>query len=345
MQFSKWKIGAVALVCMLLPGSVHAQIVKNERLLSFEEKQVPAFVTTAAGSQLGISDEHYRDGDHSLSWTFEPGAALSIKKDLKFEKKDPTGKDTYLSAFIVWVYNEQAQDKQIRFEFLKDGKVCTSFPFGINFTGWRGAWVCYERDMQGTPEEGMDEIRIVAPDVKGKLFFDHLITASKVDARQQTADLQVPFVNKGTTNHWLVIYEHSLWKPDIPLTDVAGAQEQDIRSMEKRIRNMLWRGGGGGGAGGRRGRHGGRTSYLFRTSLRGIRTYGTRLGQRYVLQTGDRDKRLFQPDETRRHRLQQCGGCGAETRVGAEIHRHVRQCHRPGYCLWQLLGEYPPLRI
>ena len=60
MQFSKWKIGAVALVCMLLPGSVHAQIVKNERLLSFEEKQVPAFVTTAAGSQLGISDEHYR---------------------------------------------------------------------------------------------------------------------------------------------------------------------------------------------------------------------------------------------------------------------------------------------
>ena len=40
MQFSKWKIGAAALVCMLLPGSVHAQIVKNERLLSFEERQV-----------------------------------------------------------------------------------------------------------------------------------------------------------------------------------------------------------------------------------------------------------------------------------------------------------------
>ena len=26
MQFSKWKIGAVALVCMLLPGSVHAPV-------------------------------------------------------------------------------------------------------------------------------------------------------------------------------------------------------------------------------------------------------------------------------------------------------------------------------
>lgn len=66
------------------------------------------------------------------------------------------------------------------------------FPFGINFKGWRAAWVCYERDMQGVPEEGMNELRMVAPDVKGELFIDHLITATKVDARQQTADLQVP---------------------------------------------------------------------------------------------------------------------------------------------------------
>ena len=79
---------------------------------------------------------------------------------------------------------------RLLFEFLKDGKKCTSFPFGINFTGWRAAWVCYERDMQGIPEEGMNELRIVAPNSKGRLFIDHLITSTKVDARQQTADLQ-----------------------------------------------------------------------------------------------------------------------------------------------------------
>ena len=143
MQFSKWKIGVGALLWMLLPADGGAQIVKNERVLSFEEQQVPAFIT-ATGSQLAVSDEHYRDGGHSLSWTFSPESVLSIQKDLKFEKKDPTGKDTYLSAFIVWVYNEQAQDKTIEFEFLKDGKKCSSFPFGINFTGWRGASV-YQR--------------------------------------------------------------------------------------------------------------------------------------------------------------------------------------------------------
>ena len=102
------------------------------------------------------------------------------------------------------------------------------------------AWVCYERDMQGTPEPGMNELRIVAPDVKGELFIDHLITASKVDARQQTADVQVPFVNKGTTNHWLVIYEHSLWKAEIALTPVSEKDRQDMQLMEKRFRDMLY---------------------------------------------------------------------------------------------------------
>lgn len=239
MQFSKCKIGAALLLGMLLSPAANAQLVKHERLLSFEDGQVPAFVT-ATDARLAISGDHYRDGDHSLSWAFEPRSVLSIRKDLKFEPKDPTGKDTYLSAFIVWVYNEQAQDKQIEFQFLKDGRECTSFPFGINFTGWRGAWVCYERDMQGTPQEGMNEIRILAPDVKGKLCFDHIITAAKVDARQQTADVQVPFVNKGTTNHWLVIYEHSMWKPDIALAPITEAHKQDIHLLEKRFRDMLY---------------------------------------------------------------------------------------------------------
>ena len=239
MQFSKWTMGVGMLLGTLLPVSAEAQVVKNDKLLSFEDPQIPVFIS-GTDSRLEISDEHYKDGLHSLSWTFNPGAVLSIKKDLKFEKKDPTGKDTYLSAFIVWVYNEQAQDKKIEFEFLKDGKKCTSFPFGINFTGWRAAWVCYERDMVGTPEEGMNEIRIIAPDTKGKLYLDHIIPASKVDARQQTADVQVPFVNKGTTNHWLVIYEHSLWKPDIPLTAVSETQKQEMRKIEKRFRDMLY---------------------------------------------------------------------------------------------------------
>lgn len=93
-------------------------------MFSFEESEVPACMSSE-NSKLSISTGHYKDGKHSLAWSFESGGILSLKKDLKFEKKDPTGKDLFLSAFIVWVYNEQPQDKKIEFQFLKDGKICT----------------------------------------------------------------------------------------------------------------------------------------------------------------------------------------------------------------------------
>ena len=233
------KFGVTTLFSLLCSTFLHAQVVTDERMFSFEEPQIPDCIT-ATHSRLSVSDLHYKDGKHSLEWTFEPGGILELKKDLKFEKKDPTGKDLYLSAFIVWVYNEVPQDATIEFQFLKDGKRCTSFPFGINFSGWRAAWVCYERDMQGTPEEGMNELRIIAPNSKGSLFIDHLITATKVDARQQTADLQVPFVNAGTTNHWLVVYQHSLLKPDIELTPVDDKQRAEMQLLEKRFRDMIY---------------------------------------------------------------------------------------------------------
>ena len=228
---------AMLLLLFFCPLFLDAQVVTDERMFSFEKPQVPECIS-ADQSQLSVSDVHYKDGKHSLEWAFNPGGVLKLKKDLKFEKKDPTGKDLFLSAFIVWIYNEEPQDATIEFEFLKDGKKCTSFPFGINFKGWRAAWVCYERDMQGTPEEGMNELRIVAPNAKGRLFIDHLITATKVDARQQTADLQVPFVNSGTKSHWLVIYKHSLLRPDIELTPVSDKQKEEMRLLEKRFRDM-----------------------------------------------------------------------------------------------------------
>ena len=215
-----------------------AQIIKHDRFFSFEEN-IPAEFT-AKNSSMEVNNEHFKDGHHSLAWKFEANGVLSIKKDLKFEPIDPTGKDLYMSAFIVWVYNEKAMDKQIEFQFLKDGKRCTSFPFNINYTGWRAAWVCYERDMEGTPEVGMNEIRVVAPDVEGQLFIDHMITATKVDARQQAPDFQIPFVHKDTDNHWLVIYKHSKLKTDLELTPITNEDKQQMKIIEDRYLPMIY---------------------------------------------------------------------------------------------------------
>lgn len=231
---------AFAFFCLLTVVYMYGNSTEKDKwLLSFEEESVPDFIT-GTDSQVATSTAHYKEGKQSLEWIFEPNGVLQLKKDLKFEKQDPTGKDTYLSSFVVWVYNEKPKDEAIRFEFLKNGHMCTSFPFNINFTGWRAAWVCYERDMQGTAEEGMDELRIVAPDRKGRLFIDHLITSTKLDSRYQTPDLQVPFVNAETSNHWLMVYKHSLLKPDIKLTPVSEKQKKDIRILEERLREQIF---------------------------------------------------------------------------------------------------------
>ena len=222
------------------PTAATAQMYDDPRMFSFENQQELSAIK-ADKSAIELSGTHWKNGKKSLLWNFEPGATLSIKKDLQFEPRDKGGRDNYLSAFIVWIYNEQPQPgKQIRFNFLKDGRQCTSFPVNINFRGWRGVWVCYERDMEGKPETGMNEIRIDAPDVKGKLYFDHLITAIKVDPRQQTADEQVPFVNKKTQNHWLIVMKNYQTKPDIELTPLTAQHKQEIAVMEQRFRDLLY---------------------------------------------------------------------------------------------------------
>ena len=230
-------LGLTACACAMSVDS-SAQLIENERMLSFEG-QVPAEIS-GTGSVFGINDIHYRDGKTSLSWKFQPNAVLSFKKEIKYEPFDTTGKDQYLSTFIVWVYNEKAVDKKIQFQFLKDGKKCTSFPFGINFTGWRAAWVCFERDMEGTPEVGMNEMQIIAPDVEGELFLDHIVTAVKLDGRQQAADHQVPFVHKETTNHWLVIYPHSKFTTDLKLTPVTAKEKKNMAQIEKRYKQLIY---------------------------------------------------------------------------------------------------------
>ncbi|NDV79909.1 chondroitinase family polysaccharide lyase [Dysgonomonas sp. 511] len=229
----------IFLLCFSITG-IRAQIIEHDRLLSFEGAEVPAYIS-GEKSELSISGKHFKDGSKSLVWDFEANGIMTVKKDLKFETKDPTGADTYLSTFIVWVYNETPIDGYIRFEFLKDGQKCTSFPFKINFKGWRTAWVCYERDMEGVPQEGMNEIRIVAPDAKGKLYIDHLLTAAKTDRRHQTADLQVPFVNATNDNHWLVVLKRSQLKPDIALEQtVSDLQAKDAKLIEQRFKEIIY---------------------------------------------------------------------------------------------------------
>ena len=69
------KFGVTTLFSLLCSTFLHAQVVTDERMFSFEEPQIPDCIS-GTRSQLSVSDVHYKDGKHSLEWTFESGGVL-----------------------------------------------------------------------------------------------------------------------------------------------------------------------------------------------------------------------------------------------------------------------------
>lgn len=229
------------LLAILMQASllISAKCIELDRFYIFECKDVPSSISTHNGT-LAISGKHFREGQRSLRWDFQEKGYLSIKGDLMFEYKDPTGKDTYLSSFVFWIYNEKPFEGNMTVEFLKEGDKCSWFEMGMNFTGWRGACVSYERDMQGTPVLGMDEIRMISPANEGTIYIDHLVTASKIDSRYHSPDVHLPFVNSNTSNHWLMVYKHSLLQPDIELTPLTDEHIADMKVIAERFKSTLY---------------------------------------------------------------------------------------------------------
>ena len=174
--------------------------VADARILSFEESAAP--FTASEGSSLSVSGDHYKHGAHALRWQWSrAGARVRIESPVGYLSENPNPRETSVSTFVFWVYAPKALDGKLRFEFRKEGRTCAWFDYGLEFTGWRGAWVAFDRDMQGRPEEGMDELVVTAEGVeRGELYFDHLILSSFQDVRHHTADFQAPFINAATAS-------------------------------------------------------------------------------------------------------------------------------------------------
>lgn len=200
-------------------------------IMSFENGTESVY--SGKGSTLSVSDKHNKLGHHSLMWEWDRSkAAITIKGEVPYLPENPNPKEKSVSSFVFWVYSPEVLDGDIRFSFLKDGKECCHFTYRLGFTGWRGAWVAFDRDMEGTPEIGMDQIRITASKglKKGRLYFDGIIPSSFQDVRHHTPDWQAPFINEKTTNHWLILNNSWKLKLDIPLKD--SLDPDDVRDMD-----------------------------------------------------------------------------------------------------------------
>lgn len=234
MNFTTKVITTIIAASALFSLRVEAQVAdygRDNGILSFENGTEN--VRTGKGSHLSVSDEHNKLGHNSLMWEWKrPKATISFKGEVPYLPKHPNPKEQSVSSFVFWVYSPEILDGELTFTFLKKGKECCHFTYGLGFTGWRGAWVAFDRDMQGTPEIGMDEIRITAPTEikKGKLYFDGIIPSSFQDVRHHTPDWQAPFVNEKTTSHWLVL--NNSWKLELDIPHKEALDAIDIQSMD-----------------------------------------------------------------------------------------------------------------
>ena len=195
-------------------------------------------------SHLDICGNHSKLGSKSLIWEWNrAGAYIELSKPIPYLPENPNPKETSVSSFVFWIYSPEALSGSLRFSFLKDGKECCHFDYQLGFEGWRGAWVAFDRDMEGKPEVGMDEVRITSSKdlKKGKLLFDGIITASFQDVRYHTADWQARFINKQTTNFWLTLNQFWDNQFDIPEPNkVIGAKEKaDFKTIEDRFITLV----------------------------------------------------------------------------------------------------------
>lgn len=232
------------LLFLTIPFSItNAQIREftHPEIISFEHSTDP--ITAGKNSKVSLSNKHYKHLRHSLQWNWDkPNAQIFINQPIGYLSQNPNSKETSLSTFIFWIYNPKAiSSGKLKFEFLKQGKVCSWFEYGMNFTGWSGAWLIFSRDMQGTPEEGMDELRITAPNTDcGEIFLDHIILSSFQDVRHQTADFQAPYINPETTSHWLVLLKSWGNDFDLPISArVSSSEQKNINDVETRLKQLL----------------------------------------------------------------------------------------------------------
>lgn len=181
----------------------------QQTVYSFEHGSAEGFSSSPAGT-FGLSRAHARDGEMSLYWDFAPGSSLRLDAPIGYRPFEEGSADKARQTFVCYLYREEAAPASFRFAFAAGGEEACSFEIRADFTGWRAIWVQYDRDMEGTPREGLDRLTISALSGSGRLFIDQLIPAVPIDPRHPTRDRQQPFVNlqadRAANAHWLSLY-------------------------------------------------------------------------------------------------------------------------------------------
>jgi len=170
--------------------------------MEFEEQGLPEGLEIS-NSVVSLDTARRIRGNQALRWDWKEGAELRFNMPVACAPERNRREDGFLKTrlFKFWIYNEVPMPgKQLQVFFGDDqGEPC-SFPFNLDFTGWRTAWVSFGRDMTGKPDRDLSYLRIMAPQgiESGTFWIDDLSPSLSVDQRHQNPDRQVPFVRKAS---------------------------------------------------------------------------------------------------------------------------------------------------
>lgn len=211
-------------------------------IYSFEDGVPESFVSDDR-SKLATSNRRYKDGANSLQWDYSEGAFLKIRGPIGYHPFEEGSKSQARDSFAVWIYNPRPVQDKLTFQFGRSEgeQIDCQFDFRLNYTGWRTAWVAFERDMEGSPRPDMDCLIIRGPkNAAGTLYMDQMLMCTPIDPRFHTRDVQVPFVNLradvAANAHWLSLYAFKQLERKLPIPeDITQEQVESHRRMEERF--------------------------------------------------------------------------------------------------------------
>ncbi len=190
------------------------------------EHGIPKEARTECGGSIAVVGEQWKQGKHSLKWDFVKGSRLVFTTDIGYTKRT----DGYNDSLTVYLYGFGG-DGILSVYLKKADRICQHFEIVLGFDGWRSVRVGFDRDMYGSPEEGMNEV-VFEADSNGVLLINQLVTAEKTDYRLVMASYQVPHIE----NRLAPIIEDREWET---WQSVKHWRKSDIASIETKLYSFI----------------------------------------------------------------------------------------------------------
>lgn len=231
---------------------------------SFEDGIPPGLKAT--GGELNIDTMRMKHGNKALKWNWVGNSSLVFDSPIGYRKQRDLNSihssesqwqkelnhvtDTENPmfepprGFFLWIYNDQARQQRLRFQFGRKEVVDCQFDFNLNFKGWRTVYIIYDRgDMQGVPREDMTRLTIHAPNIgKGTFYFDVLGLSLPLNPRNNAANPQLPHIDhhaRYVTQYAQRLFEYSKQQPHFPIEVLTPNLIAEIAKMEARAEDFI----------------------------------------------------------------------------------------------------------